>query len=147
MGWFAHDVYGGDGTQSCHYDYLKWTLGLTKKHDDMIGEWLIYKGTKIPIEYIEKFKQNIPKLVKKLPKLKKFWNEDLAMDWQMALSLFLDNNIKPPKIIYDNGITATEFLMEDHARDFDNPVNRRYHLKKFIKRAEKLGYYDEKLEN
>ena len=137
MGWSGYSNYSGDGTQTCHYKFL--TLSGAAKNDDEIydGDWLTYKGTIIPKDRISLFKKGLPKVLKKMPKTK-FWNEDNAIEWQMLLHLFMDNKIKVPTIVKKNGITAAEYLMEDHARDFDNPQARRYHLRKFIEKAKKL---------
>lgn len=67
-------------------------------------------------------------------------DEYAAFGWQMLLSLCLDNKIKPPKMLYDNGIKATEYLMTYHASEFTYPSRRRSALKRFIQRAKKLGH-------
>lgn len=64
-------------------------------------------------------------------------NEDSAIMWQMLLSLYLDNNIKPPKIILKNGVESTYYLMGNHASEFDNPRERIDVLKKFILKIQK----------
>jgi len=65
----------------------------------------------------------------------RFWDEDSALKWQMLLSLFLDNNIKPPKMILETGIEATEYLIEKSCCDFHNPSARKRALSNFIKLA------------
>jgi len=97
MGWFGYGIYDGDDTQSRHYKFL--VLSGCAKNDDEIydGEWVGLKTT-IPKDKIPIFIKGIPKILKKMPKCK-FWNEDRALEWQMLLSLFLDNNITPTKEI------------------------------------------------
>lgn len=63
--------------------------------------------------------------------------ESSAFEWQMLLSICVDNKIKPPKIVLEKGIEATEWMMLDHAADFDNPSRRRQNLRNFIKRAKR----------
>jgi hypothetical protein len=137
MGWYGYCIYCGDDTQTRHYDFFKWGK-IASDYEITENDWLTNKGTIIPKIYIDKFIKNIPLILKKMPKVK-FWNEDNAIEWQMLLALFIDNNIKPPKEILSNGITATEYLMEEHAADFNNPSLRRKHLKNFIKKAKNLA--------
>lgn len=134
MGWFGYGIYSGDNTQTCHYDFLEW-LGFKEKE---IESWLGNK-TKIPKKHIETLKNGLAKIIKKMPKRKYFTEDSDAIEWQMLLALLLDNKIKPNKIIYEKGISATNYLMGKHADDFDAPPIRRAALRRFIKRAEKLG--------
>jgi len=144
MGWMSYGVYGGDGTQVWHYDFIKWSgIKIPKyqlkgyvREDDIMAEWMGSK-TKIPKPYIQTFKNGLDKIVKKMPKTR-YFDEDKAIEWQMLLALCLDNKVKPTQTILDNGIEATIYLMGDHARDFDNPSNRRSCLKRFIKKANRM---------
>lgn len=139
MGWSGYTNYSGDDTQTRHYDFIKWSGVKVSEIEIADDEWMMLSKTKIPSKYRDTFILGIPKILKKMPKCK-FWNEDRAIEWQMLLSLFLDNNIIPPKVVYDNGIEGTEYLMEEHAADFNEPSRRRKCLKNFIKRAKKLKY-------
>ena len=134
MGWAGYGIYDGDGTQTCHYTFIKWSKCATES-DVFDEEWLTYRKTKIPKNKIANFKRNIKNVVVKMPKIKKFWDEYKAIEWQMLLALLLDNEIKPPSIIKRNGILASEFLMGEHASEFDKPAIRRRVLRNFIKRA------------
>ena len=135
MGWIGHNIYDGDDTQTIHYNYLKWSK--VSSSDDEISEWLRVRGTKIPKDKLHLLKQNQKLLLKKV-KVPKYWTEWAALDWQMLLSLFIDNNIKPCKEIYQRGIEATYYLMGEHASDFDNPYYRRLCLKRFMNKARKV---------
>jgi len=132
MGWGGYGIYDGDGTQTCHYDFIVWS-GCATEDEIYDGEWLKLNKTKIPVDRLSIFEKNIGKVIKKMPKVK-FWNENKAIEWQMLLSLLLDNKIKPPAVVKKNGILATEFLMGEHASDFCSPAARRAILRRFIKR-------------
>jgi len=134
MGWCGYTIYSGDDTQTRHYDFIKWAK--ISKDDDEIGDWLELK-TKIPKDKRHLLTDNADIILKKMPKTK-FWDEDKAIEWQMLLALYLDNKVIPPKIIYDNGILGTEYLMGEHAEDFDNPSSRKKNLRNFIARAKKI---------
>lgn len=75
-----------------------------------------------------------------LAKLKKpkFWDEESAIEWQMLLSLFMDNEVKPPKIIFATGIEAAQYLKEKCADDYNSPAARKKALNKLIKSAHSL---------
>jgi len=136
MGWSGYGIYDGDGTQTCHYDFLT-TCGAAKNDDEIFdNDWLTCKGTKVPKDRISYLTKGLPKILKKMPK-SKFWNEDLAIEWQMLLALFLDCKVKPPKIVLDRGIKATEYLIENQAPYFDEPYMRRRALRNFIKKAKR----------
>jgi hypothetical protein len=135
MGWFGYGIYDGDGTSSCHYDYIEWA-GIEKDFE-LIGEMMSLRGTKVPEDKKHLLRKNAKDILKHL-KTPKFWNEDNALDWQMLLALYVDNDIKPLKLIYENGMTATEYLMGEHASDFDKPATRRKRLKAFMEKAERL---------
>jgi hypothetical protein len=83
---------------------------------------------------------NIDKVLKKMPKLNKFGFKDEyeAIDWQMLLALFVDNKLLPPKLIIDNGILATEYLLGEHADLFNEPSKRKAALRRFIKKVNKM---------
>lgn len=141
MGWGGYGIYCGDGTQTCHLTFMEragW-----KEDDDDLADCLQLRGTFLTDEMKALLKKNIDKVLKKMPKLViskysknvSFRDENDAIEWQMLLALYLDNDIKPSKLIKDNGILATEYLMLDHSSDFDSPSRRRASLKKFIARA------------
>ncbi|MEK6832618.1 MAG: hypothetical protein AABY32_01110 [Nanoarchaeota archaeon] len=136
MGWCGYGIYDGDDTQTCHLDFIKWAK-IPVDEDIVFDNW-IKSGIKttIPAKYRKLFKKNINFVIKKIPGNKKF-NEDTAIEWQMLLSLFLDSNIVPPVNIRKNGIAATEYLLGEHAEEFDKPGIRKRILRNFIKRAEK----------
>jgi hypothetical protein len=140
MGWFSYHVYGGDDTQTQHYNFLKWAKCGTED-EIMDNEWLGLRGTKIPKDRISIFEKNIDKVLKKMPK-SKYWNDENAIEWQMLLSLFLDNKLKVPTIVKQKGIDATEYLCGKHAADFTNPKLRIRNLKRFIERVAKLETYE-----
>jgi hypothetical protein len=137
MGWIGYGIYDGDGTQTSHYNFL--TLSKCAKDDDEIldNNWLTVNGTKIPKDRQPIFISNVDKILKKMPK-SKFWNEDSAIEWQMLLALFLDNKIYPPKIVFDKGILATEYLIEHCSDDFDVPGFRKRALRNFIKKVKNV---------
>lgn len=135
MGWFGYGKYDGDDTQTQHLTYCEWAK-LPVSDDDMF-DWLGSKKTKIPKEHIPLFKKNIPLILSKMNN-NKLWDEDKAIEWQMLMCLFLDNNLKMPKIIKQNGILATEFLLEEHASYFDEPSKRRANLRRLLKQVNKI---------
>lgn len=138
MGWVGYGIYDGDETQILHLDYLKWSGCIIGMKEDEVWEWLKQNKTKIPLDKIALFKKGIPLILKKMSKWRirgSLQDEDLSIEWQMLLALFLDNNIKLPLIVKKNGILATEYLLGDHAEDFSNKGIRRRVLKNFIKRA------------
>jgi hypothetical protein len=132
MGWYGYGIYDGDGTQTLHYDFIKWSKCCVD--DDIICDWLTDTGTKIPFDKLKSFKKGIPLVLKRMPKIKKYWLDDDAIVWQMLLSLFIDNKIPIPKIIKENGKSATKFLMGEHAEDFTNVSARRKRLNSFLKK-------------
>lgn len=139
MGWFSNGIYGGDETQTCHLNFIKWAkLGV---HEDEYYEWMKINKTVIPKEYRKLFLKNIDLVLKKI-KTPKYWTEISAIDWQMLLALFVDNDIKPPRVVYKNGIIGTVYLMEEHASEFDVPSQRRRVLKNFIKKTNRLMGYE-----
>lgn len=136
MGWGGYGLYDGDGTQTCHYDFLI-KSGAAKNDDEIYdNDWLQYKRTVIPKDRINIFKNGMNKILKK-KKTPMWWDEDKAIESQMLLSLYIDNKIKPPKIVKKLGIEATKYLMGNHASDFDNPSARRAVLRRFIEKVNK----------
>jgi hypothetical protein len=138
MGWSGYGIYAGDGTQSCHHDFLQWMKVTVGKKCDEVFEWMSMLKTKIPKDRRPLLRKNYKLALKKMPKLKWGDDEDIALEWQMLLSLFIDNEVKPPKIIKDQGIRATKWLMGEHAADFNNPGARRKSLRDFLARVEKV---------
>lgn len=132
MGWLGYSIYGGDDTQTQHLGFLR-KAGL-KLSDDEEMDLLGINKTKIPKELLGKFKKNIPLLIKKMPNAI-HWNEDKALEWQMLAALLLDNKIPLPKKLKKKAIEATEYLMNDHADDFIEPVKRRQVLRKFLEKV------------
>jgi hypothetical protein len=129
MGWSGYGIYDGDGTQTCHYDFIKWAK--IEKNHDVICDWLTNKGTVLPKDKVSLLKKNYKLILNKMKK-PRFWDEDSAIEWQMLLSLFLDNNVKPPKMILETGIEATQYLIEKCCRNFHNPGARKRALNNFI---------------
>lgn len=140
MGWSGHGLYAGDGTQSCHCDFLQW-MRVTVGEDnyDEVFEWMASgRKTRVPKDRRPLLRKNYKLALKKMPKLKWGNDEDIALEWQMLLSLFIDNEVKPPKVIKDQGVMATKWLMGEHASDFNNPGARRKSLRAFLARVEKV---------
>ncbi len=149
MGWFGYGIYDGDGTSTCFYDFNK--FGKLKINEDLISEEILTSSGKIKLsnDYQKKFLENINLIISNMPKLKKdkykdylnqedFRDEDDAIEWQMLLAVFVDNNMKVPKIVLENGVKGTQYLMGQHAEDFDSPYKRRKKLKTFIEKSKKL---------
>lgn len=144
MGWMGYGLYDGDGTQTCHLTFME-NAGYKETREDELMDTLKYGGTELSPEMKKCLNKNIKKVLDKMPKLAKskvtknqyFREEDDAIKWQMLLSLYLDNGMKPPKIVKDTGIYATESLIEKWSDDFSNPGARKRVLRAFIKRAEK----------
>lgn len=135
MGWWGHGIYDGDETQSCHYDFIKWAK--IESNEEVISQWLTLKGTKIPTDKLPLLKKNCKLILNKL-KLPKHWNEYFSLDWQMLLSLFIDNNVKPPTVVYKNGIAATQYLIDECSDDYNHPAARKKALRAFIAKAQNL---------
>lgn len=135
MGWWGHGIYDGDGTQTCHYDFIKWAK--IESNEEVISQWLTLAGTKIPKNKLPLLKKNCQLILKKL-KVPKHWKEDSALDWQMLLSIFIDNNVKPPVAVYKNGIDATQYLIDECSDDYNNPAARKKVLRGFIAKAQSL---------
>ena len=154
MGWSGYGLYEGDETQTSHLRFMKWagwkdedalddaiSIGYDKMLKFTNGEIkkIIYK-TKLTNDMKLMLSKNINKVLRKMPKLTKFGfkNEYDAIDWQMLLALFVDNKLLPPKLIIDNGILATEYLLGSHSDSFDEPHKRKAALRRFIKKVNKL---------
>jgi len=159
MGWTGHGIYDGDDTQTSVWSFLQWAEWKGGKRkwadadEDAISEAMIWKKTYQKTILTKDMKEAIlfglDKILKKMPKVKQskigskyFTDDDNAIEWQMLLALFLDNGLEIPKDVYDNGVLATEFLMGEHAADFNSPSARRRILKNFIKKAEKHYHGD-----
>jgi len=138
MGWFGYGLYDGDETQTCHIEFLK-NAGVAK-NDIEANEFLGVNGTVLTLDKMKKFVDNLNKVLKKMPNLyrENFIDEDNAIEWQMLLSLFVDNETAAPKEVYEMGVKATNYLMGWHADDFDKPKSRRKVLSDFLKKAEDL---------
>jgi hypothetical protein len=136
MGWLGYGLYEGDETQTRHIDFIK--MAIPSLHEGHIMPMLGLKKTTIPKEYISSFKAGAPNILKKIkpPKNAFSFNEDKALEWQMLLSLFVDNNIKVPKNVLIYGTLASYFLMGEVASDFDEPAKRRSAIKRFIKKVD-----------
>ncbi len=138
MGWSGYGMYDGDGTQSRHYDFIKWSKIPTDEYE--VDEWMNYKRTKIPKNRIKLFESNLDKVLSKMPKLENRWHqidEDNAIDWQMLAELLISNGLKVPEKVYDMAKKGTEFLMGEHSSEFNKPGLRRATLRRFLKRLEK----------
>lgn len=139
MGWFGYGIYDGDGTQTCHLDYLKWAK--VEKDYEVIQDNYFKVTPKscktiLPEDKKVILKKNYKNIIKHL-KVPKVWDQYSAIDWQMLLALFVDNKIKAPKIIYDLGIKASNYLIDYDSEDFNEPFLRRKALRNFIKKAVK----------
>lgn len=132
MGWFGYGLYDGDDTQTRHIDFIKWAIPTLS--DDDVFEYLEGKRTIIPKNLLPSFKKGIPSILKKM-KTPKYWDEYAAIDWQMLLSLFVDNNLKVPRIILINGMLASDYLLGEHAEDFNNPSMRKKCIKYFMNKV------------
>ena len=91
-------------------------LHLTQ-NDDEVFEWMSSRKTNIPQDRRHLLRKNYKLLLNKMPK--NINDEDNALEWQMLLALFVDNKVKPPKIILEQGIKATKWLMGEHASEFN----------------------------
>lgn len=133
MGWSGYSNYSGDDTQTQHITFCEWAKLPVETEE--ISNWLGLRKTKIPKEYHSVFLNNIDKVLSKMNK-NKFWDEYKAIEWQMLMCLFLDNDLEMSAIIKENGILATEYLLlGDHSADFENPAARRAALRKLLKRV------------
>ena len=137
MGWAGYGIYGGDDTQTRHIDFVKWAK--IKMTEDEVWECMAANGTHLPDEALPLLTKNLDKILKKMPKLRneRFRDEDDALEWQMLLALFLDNRLNPPDKVYEMGVKATDYLMGQHADEFNEPSKRRKALRAFLKKAEK----------
>lgn len=141
MGWSDYGIYDGDCTKSLHF-YFIYILGFNSfLSTDQIEDIVSSKKTVVPKNLRYLLVKNYTRLEKwlysKYKDRKFFMNEDEALEWQMVLAFYLDNKVKPPKKIYEMGKSATEYLMGQHAEDFDNPSKRKARLRYFLKRAER----------
>ena len=136
MGWFGYGLYDGDETQTCHLTFIKQAIPSLKSDDifDMLGS----RKTKIPQHLIPEFKKGIPNILRKIkfPRNILAWDEDNAIEWQMLLSLFVDNNLGIPRKILVRGMLANHVLLGKHAEDFNEPSRRRAAIKRFMKKVD-----------
>ena len=142
MGWTGCGLYEGDETQTCHILFME-RAGYKFLQDEEIDMMGSGDKTSLTPEMKKLLRKNIANVLAKMPKLGKskvtknqyFKDEDDAIEWQMLLALYLDNDMKPPKIVKDLGIYATEALIEQWSDNFNNPGARKRVLRNFIKRA------------
>lgn len=142
MGWFGYGIYDGDSTQTCHLDFLK-RAGCKKKYSEIIESFFKTNKTTLDKQTINLVINNIDKIISKMPKVIQsnisnsvyFKDESDAVEWQMLLSLCLDNKIKPNELIKQNGIFATEYLLHYHADSFTSPSARKANLRRFLSKA------------
>lgn len=135
MGWSGYGLYNGDGTQSCHIEFIK--TAIPTLSEDTISGFLRIRGTRIPDSLIPAFKKGIPSILKKMrkPSLMK-WDEYVAFDWQMLLSLFVDNNLKVPHDVLVYGMVSCHYLLGEHSADFNEPGRRRAVIRRFMRKVD-----------
>lgn len=146
MGWSGSGIYDGDETQTQHILFMEWLGFKQDKLEDILG----VNKTKLTEQMIVKLVKHHKKIAKKMQKIHpkfKFRTEDDAFTWQMLLALFIDNKLfsytgpdnNPFTLfsldVFENGITATEYLKEQFADDYDNPSERKRKLNAFIRKA------------
>jgi hypothetical protein len=144
MGWSGYGIYDGDDTRGLHLEFMKWA-GIKLNEEEMEDWFEKFNKTKIPKDKVGLLKKNHKLILDKMPKVNFlkpgtniFSGDSSAISWQMLMCLFLDNKIKPPKIIYQNGVQATKYLMGWHANDFDEPSRRKANLRNLLKKAENI---------
>ena len=137
MGWFGYNTYGGDGTQSCHYNYLVWSKVF--KNDDAVMDSGVLDSLKTKLNKQQKviFSKNWKKVFSKIDR-KKIKYDDDAIQIQMLAAIFIDNELSIPKKLYKKLEIAIDYLLGQHSDEFDKPFARRNSLKKFLKQAKKL---------
>lgn len=137
MGWFGYGLYDGDGTQTCHIEFIEVAIPSLKNDDDMIFSFLKNKKTVIPDKYKKEFIKNSYNILKlkSLNNDVNNWDEDDCINWQMALSLFVDNCLVVPEKIHLYGLLASHFLKDKYCDDFDFPNKRKYTIKRFIEKV------------
>lgn len=136
MGWSGYGLYDGDGTQTSHISFIK--IAISSLSEDDIFEWMKIKKTSIPKKYLLNFKKGIPHILEKIKKPKNIlrWDEYNAIDWQMLLALFVQNNLKVPHKVLVYGMLACHYLLGDHSANFDEPSKRRAVIKRFMKKVD-----------
>lgn len=153
MGWSSYGIYGGDDTQSRHYDFIKWAKikGFDYAYDS--GGWLLINKTKIPKNQRQLLNDNFANILNKMLKQsfmkKKYMTENSALEWQMLAALFMDNDVQAPLLVYEKAMEGTNYLMGDHSDEFDNPSRRRQVLKYFNRKLKKNieKYYPKTISN
>lgn len=147
MGWHGYGIYSGDETQTLHIDFMK-RLGFS--YED-IEPCLKVGKTSLTEEMIEKICTDGHLIIDKMPKLVTpniyFTSDEAALEWQMLLALFIDNDIfsydcddvfeRVCHEVFKVGILATTYLSYQHASEFDYPKKRRAVLKRFSQKATK----------
>lgn len=137
MGWSGYGLYDGDETQSCHINFIKWAIP-SLNEEDIFDCFIGTRKTKLPKILTLSFKKGIVNILKKIrtPKNHFKWDEENAIEWQMLLSLFVDNNLKVPHIVLVNGMLASNYLLGEHASEFDEPTKRKATIKRFMKKVD-----------
>ena len=135
MGWCGYGLYSGDGTQTCHIGFIK--TAIPSLSEDDIFEFLKLRKTAIPTNLLPLFKKGIPSILKKIKTPNAVsWDENIAIEWQMLLALIVDNNLMVPHKILVNGMLACNYLLGEHAQDFNEPSKRRAAIKRFMKKVD-----------
>jgi hypothetical protein len=135
MGWSGYGLYDGDETQTCHIGFIK--IAIPSLSEDIIFNFLKFRKTSIPNNLLASFKKGTPFILKKMkaPNIIQ-WNEDNAIDWQMLLALFVDNNLIVPHKVLVYGMLACHYLLGEHSKDFNEPRKRRAAIKRFMKKVD-----------
>ena len=146
MGWFGHGLYDGDETQTLHIGFL----GNLDFIACEVSDCLKANKTKLTKEMIKSLVSEPYRVIDNMPKIHpkfRFLSDEDAIEWQMLLCLFLDNKlfdyngsddddfVLASCEVINNGIDASEYLMYNHAEEFENPAKRKRVLRKLIRRA------------
>lgn len=135
MGWFGYGLYNGDETQTCHLKFL--CKAIPSLSEDEAFDCMKLNKTLIPKNLLSDFKKGIPLIFKgiKTPNLMR-WDEYDAIEWQMLLSLFIDNDIAVPHKVLVYGLLACHYLLGEHSSDFNEPNKRRAAIRRFMKKVD-----------
>jgi hypothetical protein len=131
MGWTSFGIYGGDNTQSQHYEFIK--NACIFKDDDQIFDCFKQNRTVVPRDKRHLLIVNYNKIVKKIKSNIK--DEYDALSWQMLAALFLDNQVRLPVSLKKKAIEATNYLIENSCDEFISPSRRRENLRKFLRKV------------
>jgi hypothetical protein len=131
MGWISFGIYGGDGTQTQHYDFIK--SACISQDDEEISDFLKQNRTIVPRDKRHLLIVNYNKIVKKIKS--NIRDEYDALSWQMLAALFLDNQVRLPVSLKKKAIEATNYLIENSCDDFVSPSRRRENLRKFLRKV------------